>query len=253
MRSHAAKISRGRTLSPKRVLARKKAMAELSLRGWTATDIGTQFNLGKDRILQLLRQADDEGLIDDVRHEMVEKLLPLSKAVYEHVLTTPAADLTADVKAHELKLKAARQVTERLMPKPNGKREDRFTAKLSMTYDEFMKSREARLAAPVPGTPLDQLAIIEGVMLNVGDTRNHEPLDGQLRRGADGAAEGDAGVADGVSSHDADSARQSVEGIERRGDDQGGAGRAGGLPEQAAARRRADVSEDVAGADVDPA
>jgi hypothetical protein len=245
---HGQKIRAGRTMSPTRREARSKAMAELSLRGWSYNDIGAQFNLSRDRVYQLLRQAEEAGLIDDVRSEMVATLLPLSQQTYEHVLTTPAAELTEHVKAHELKLKAARQVTDRFIGKAGEKKEDRFTAKLSMTYEEFMKVREARANPAVPG---EDAQLVDGVLLHDGPARNDESEHGQLRWGIDCAPQGNTGVADGVSGDDADSARPEVDGAERRGDDQSRARGAGELPEQATAGRGADVPEDVAGAEVD--
>lgn len=239
-----------------RTKVRQQLMTELSIRGWSQGDIAKQFGLSTKQVKATLLAADRNGVAEDIRQQMLETLLPLSKQVYEEVLTTPAADLKEHVKAHELKLKAARQVTDRFIaPKPPTRTEG-VNAKVTMTYEEFMRVRASR-ALPDSQQAAGQFRgeIVDGILVPVeadGAHRDGQYFDRRLSGHSDGdPAEGDADVAGQFSGDDADPAGSEVDGTERGSSDQGRALGAGGSPDEAPPAGRAVVHQIVEGAAVD--
>lgn len=101
-----------------RVLARARAslIVEKRLRGVPPGDIAEEFNISRPRVHQITKWAEEKGIIEEVRERMQRKTVPKAELIYNEILDSNPADLAdrAVQKGYELKLKAARHVSDGL-------------------------------------------------------------------------------------------------------------------------------------------
>ncbi len=96
--------------------ARLEQTIEMRLRGMPVPDIAKVMNVTPETLRLWTNEAKRKGLIDSVRERMTERLMPLSEAAYETILKADPDELTKrqNVKAHTLKLKAAKEIMDGL-------------------------------------------------------------------------------------------------------------------------------------------
>lgn len=130
----------------------KRIRAELvvaqHLKGIPKEATAAEFHISRRQIHNILSWADQEGIVGEVREAMRQTLLPKAYKVYDQILDSPAAMLVDDAKGHELKLKAARQISEGVgaLRKDSGRVEQQQTDLAG--YYALRQSRLARDADP---------------------------------------------------------------------------------------------------------
>lgn len=96
--------------------ARAEVIVAQRMKGVPVQDTARHFGIHRRTVFNEVRWAEQQGIVTEMRERMKMELLPQAVDVYKHVFETDAASL-ADrtvLKGHELKLKAARHITEGL-------------------------------------------------------------------------------------------------------------------------------------------
>jgi hypothetical protein len=178
----------GKPQNPAIRRTRAALMVEMQVKGVTTDDISKHFNVSKQRVGQITKWAEAEGLVDEVRAKMQMELIPAAAAAYKEILDAPAvmlADKSVN-KGYALKLNAAKQVSEGLGTFRKAPTTT-FKAKAEVPdlegYYELRKQRALRASQEAEG--LSHAEIIEADFIDAApDPRRGKPLPGagdQLR------------------------------------------------------------------------
>lgn len=128
------------------VLRRAKLtqMVELAIRGVPTRDLATLMGVGTKTIENWKNEAKRTGIIEEVTARFQNEMLPKAASVYNAILDADVEQMTQDktTKAHELKLKAARDIAQGLGVLRKNLGEVR--AKKVLDLDGYMELRKAR-------------------------------------------------------------------------------------------------------------
>lgn len=96
--------------------ARASVITEMRMKGVPRAAIGRHFHIGKSRVTQVIKWAEQHGVVEEIRERMRFELLPQSEAVYRQILSSSAGELAdpAVVQGYALKLKAAKHMADGL-------------------------------------------------------------------------------------------------------------------------------------------
>lgn len=111
----------------------KQAMELVIQKGLPAQDVANLMNVGRKTMDNWRKEAHAKGIIDEIRERMEREQLPKALKVYDDILDADV-DVVTDkrtVKAHELKLKAARDMMQGL----GALRKDSTQVKIKQTLD----------------------------------------------------------------------------------------------------------------------
>lgn len=117
-RVHPGRGKKGRSNTGDEDIKREKlkTVLQLTLQGIPAADIASLMNVSRTTIENWKQAGKRAGLLEEVRDQLIQKLLPKSVGVYEEILDSDPEELTEKriVKAQELRLKAARDLARGL-------------------------------------------------------------------------------------------------------------------------------------------
>lgn len=205
----------------------KQAMELVVSKGIPAVDVAQLMNVGKKTMDNWRKEAIAKGIIDEIRDRMEREQLPKAYKVYDDIFEASVEDVTErrTVKAHELKLKAARDMMQGL----GALRKDSHSVKIKQTLDleGYAELRKARhILAPARDASLPQSAVIEGQLIVGADAPTQETPDGAYReyrlQTSPTEVPGEAPGRGFVPSHDPNHAREVMDGRDRAGRDVGG-------------------------------
>lgn len=152
----------------------KQAMELVVTKGLPVQDVANLMNVGRKTIHNWKNEAIATGVIDEIRDRMEREQLPKALRVYDTILDADVDEVTdkRTVKAHELKLKAARDMMQGL----GALRKDSTQVKIKQTLDleGYAELRAARnVLAPKRADAL--LPAVEGQLVGV-DTHYQESV-----------------------------------------------------------------------------
>ena len=138
--------------------AKIKAAVEMQLRGVPTDIVASSMNVNKKTIAFWNKEAAKNGMLEQVREAMMEKLLPKVAETYDQILSTPAIELEEAPKGHEIRRKAAADLAGGL----GVFRKETETKQLKATMDmeSYLKYREMRQAAKLQDIELAK-AVVE--------------------------------------------------------------------------------------------
>lgn len=126
--------------------ARASIITEMALKGVSKPEIGRHFGISKQRVQQIAKWAEQNGIVEEVRERIRQQLLPKAENVYAQLFDLPAAALAdrSVQKGYELKLKAAKHIADGVgaFRRQN---EDSGKVTQSMDLEEFMLMRRSKL------------------------------------------------------------------------------------------------------------
>lgn len=132
-------------LSPAMRRARAATIVEARLHGVNRDVLAEKFGVSEGRISQIVKWAEENGVVEEVRERMKHDLLPAAEKIYKKILTADPKDLQDPknmqiLKARELQLKAARQVAEGTGALR--KHQESKTTKVEMGFGEYLQWRK---------------------------------------------------------------------------------------------------------------
>ncbi len=130
--------------------ARIEQAIEWQLKGVPVKDVAQLSNVDPETVRKWNKEAEAKGWIDSIRERMSARLLPLMERTYETVLNADVDQMTAKgtVKAHTLKLKAAKELADGLAVFQKHSKTE--VKKTSMNLDGYYELRQTRAAAKPP-------------------------------------------------------------------------------------------------------
>jgi len=93
---------------------RAKIVAEMALRGVPNKTIADFMNLSTRQIINIKNYAAEEGIVEEVRVMMQEKLLKKAADAYTEILDSPVEDVEENAKGYAVKRQAAKDLNQGL-------------------------------------------------------------------------------------------------------------------------------------------
>ncbi len=137
--------------------AKIKASTEMQLRGVPTDIVASAMGVNPKTISFWNAEAAKTGLLEQVRGEMMEKLLPKVAQTYDEILSTPAAVLEESSKGHEIRRKAASDLASGMGVFRKESETKKLTA--SMDLESYLKFREMRRAGQLQDIELAKATI----------------------------------------------------------------------------------------------
>lgn len=80
--------------------------------GKTTVDVAKEMNMSRMTLHKLIKWAEEEGIIQELRLRVQSEIAPLAVAAYHKALNVDPSDITErEIKAHQMKLSAAKDIT----------------------------------------------------------------------------------------------------------------------------------------------
>lgn len=186
---------------------RASVMTEMALRGMSTKQIGEHFGVSRGRVGQIFQWSDQHGIVEEVRERMRYELLPKAERIYGQIMDATPERLSEKEaqKGYELKLKAAKQISDGIGAFRKTTEPIR-QEKQTLDLEGFLALRHTRLGDGArdltpPELPGGNRGASEGVLLAERPVASDLPDAGDDLDGGDesaGAGVGDGGCDPGV-------------------------------------------------------